>query len=242
MKIAGKTDVGMIRKTNQDTFRIAVLCDGIGFALVCDGMGGVKGGDQASAIAKRMITSVVRDNIRAGMMDDELHDLLLRAIFEANRQIYEQAQNQPEFAGMGTTALAAIITPDCAHIGHVGDSRLYQLHGGQFYQVTRDHSRVQEMIDLGQITPEEARLRPDRNIITRAVGIAPDVDVDLLDLQLSPGDRLLMCSDGLSGLCSDREMGDVLSSHPIEEVTEQLIAAANRKGGYDNITVVVIEN
>ena len=242
MKIAGKTDVGMIRKTNQDTFRIAVLCDGIGFALVCDGMGGVKGGDQASAIAKRMITSVIRDNIQTGMMDDELHDLLLRAIFEANRQIYEQAQNQPEFAGMGTTVLAAIITPDCAYIGHVGDSRLYQLHSGQFYQVTRDHSRVQEMIDLGQITPEEARLRPDRNIITRAVGIAPDVDVDLLDLQLSPGDRLLMCSDGLSGLCSDREMGDVLSSHPIEEVTEQLIAAANRKGGYDNITVVVIEN
>ena len=149
MKIAGKTDVGMIRKTNQDTFRIAVLCDGIGFALVCDGMGGVKGGDQASAIAKRMITSVIRDNIQTGMMDDELHDLLLRAIFEANRQIYEQAQNQPEFAGMGTTALAAIITPDCAYIGHVGDSRLYQLHSGQFYQVTRDHSRVQEMTGRG---------------------------------------------------------------------------------------------
>ena len=143
---------------------------------------------------------------------------------------------------MGTTVLAAIITPECAYIGHVGDSRLYQLHGGQFYQVTRDHSRVQEMIDLGQITPEEARLRPDRNIITRAVGIAPDVDVDLLDLQLSSGDRLLLCTDGLSGLCSDREMGEILSAHPIEEVAGQLILAANRKGGYDNITAVVIEN
>ena len=98
------------------------------------------------------------------------------------------------------------------------------------------------MIDLGQITPEEARLRPDRNIITRAVGIAPDVDVDLLDLQLSSGDRLLLCTDGLSGLCSDREMREILSTHPIEEVAGQLILAANRKGGYDNITAVVIEN
>ena len=176
------------------------------------------------------------------MLDDELHDLLLRAIFEANRNIFEQAQCAPEYTGMGTTVLAAIITPECAYIGHVGDSRLYQLHGGQFYQVTRDHSRVQEMIDLGQITPEEARLRPDRNIITRAVGIAPDVDVDLLDLQLSSGDRLLLCTDGLSGLCSDREMGEILSAHPIEEVAGQLILAANRKGGYDNITAVVIEN
>lgn len=242
MKIAGKTDIGLIRETNQDAFRIAVLSDGIGFALVCDGMGGVKGGDQASSAAKRIITSVIRENIKPGMLDDELHDLLLRAIFEANQHIYETAQLQPQYTGMGTTALAAIITPSCAYIGHVGDSRLYQLHGGEFYQVTRDHSRVQEMIDLGRITPEEARLRPDRNIITRAVGIAADVDVDLLDLQLSPGDRLLLCTDGLSGLCSDREMGEILRTHPIEEVTEQLIAAANRRGGYDNITVVVIEN
>lgn len=242
MKIAGKTDIGRLRETNQDAFRIAVLSDGIGFALVCDGMGGVKGGDQASTAAKRIITSVIRENIKPGMLDDELHDLLLRAIFEANQHIYETAQQQPQYAGMGTTALAAIITPACVYIGHVGDSRLYQLHGGQFYQVTRDHSRVQEMIDLGTITPEEARLRPDRNIITRAVGIAADVDVDLLDLQLSPGDRLLLCTDGLSGLCPDREIGKILGTHPIEEVAEQLISAANNRGGYDNITVVVIEN
>ncbi len=242
MKIAGKTDIGMIRKSNQDAFRISVLGDGIGFALVCDGMGGVNGGDQASAIAKKTITAVVRENIKSDMLDDELHDLLLRAIFEANHAIYDLAQQTPEYAGMGTTVLSAIITPECAYIGHVGDSRLYQLHSGQFYQVTRDHSRVQEMIDLGQITPEEARMRPDRNIITRAVGIAPDVDVDLLDLQLSRGDRLLLCTDGLSGLCSDREMGEILSSHPVEEVAGQLIAAANRKGGYDNITAVVIES
>lgn len=242
MKIAGKTDIGMVRETNQDAFRIAVLADGIGFALVCDGMGGVKGGDEASASAKRIITSIVREGVKEDMTDDELHDLLLRAIYEANRYIYTQSQQNPGLTGMGTTALAAIITPKCAYIGHVGDSRLYQLHAGQFYQVTRDHSRVQELIDMGQITPEEARLRPDRNIITRAVGIASDVDVDLLDLQLTHGDRLLLCTDGLSGLCTDREMSEILSSHPIEEVTEQLIAAANRRGGYDNITVVVIEN
>ena len=111
MKIAGKTDIGMVRKTNQDAFRIAVLCDGIGFALVCDGMGGVNGGDQASAIARKTITAVIRENIKPDMLDDELHDLLLRAIFEANRNIFEQAQCAPEYTGMGTTVLAAIITP-----------------------------------------------------------------------------------------------------------------------------------
>lgn len=241
MKIAGKTDIGMVRATNQDTFCIEALGQDLGLALVCDGMGGARGGDRASAMARRTITNVIRSGCREAVSQGSIHDLLLKALYEANRAIYMVSLAEPDCRGMGTTAVAALVTPDTAYVAHVGDSRLYQLRGEEFFQVTRDHSRVQEMVDEGSITPDEARVHPDRNMITRAVGVDRDVDVDLLDLPLQPGDKLLLCSDGLSGICTDREIAGVLYTLPAEEAVEELIHLANTGGGYDNITAVIVE-
>ena len=241
MKLAGKTDIGMIRSTNQDTFRIEALGEDLGFALVCDGMGGVQGGDRASAIAERTISDVVRNGCTKNLADGTVHDLLLRAVYEANRSIWLAAQAEPELQGMGTTVIAALLTPDTAYIAHVGDSRLYQLRGEQFFQVTRDHSQVQRLVDDGIITPEEARTHPSRNIITRAVGVDRDVDVDLLDLPLEPGDKLLICTDGLSGVCEESVIAEAVYGLPAEESVEHLVQLANMGGGYDNITAVVAE-
>lgn len=241
MKIAGKTDIGMIRSTNQDTFRIEALNENLGLALVCDGMGGVQGGDRASALARRTITNVIRSGCSAALAEGTIHDLLLQAVYEANRAIWLEAMAEPELHGMGTTVVAAVITADTAFVAHVGDSRLYQLRDGQFFQVTKDHSRVQQLVDEGAITPEEARVHPDRNVITRAVGVACDVDVDLLDLPLQPGDKLLFCTDGLSGICEDSVIAEALYGLPAEEAAEHLIHLANMGGGYDNITVVIVE-
>lgn len=241
MKIAGKTDIGLVRSTNQDTFRIEALGENQGLALVCDGMGGVRGGDKASAIARRAITNVIRAGCAQAGQEESIHDLLLRAVYEANQAIYLAAQQEPDYTGMGTTVVLAVVQPDCAYIAHVGDSRLYQLRGDQFFQVTRDHSRVQEMLDEGSITPDEARVHPDRNVITRAVGVGRDVDVDLLTLPLEAGDKLLLCSDGLSSICADQEIARILYDYPAEEAVEQLVHLANAGGGYDNITVVIVE-
>lgn len=241
MKLAGKTDIGMVRSTNQDTFRIEALDENLGLALICDGMGGVQGGDRASALARRTITGVIRAGCADAVARGTVHDLLLQAVYEANRAIYLEAMVDPELHGMGTTAVTAVITPDMAYIAHVGDSRLYQLRGEQFFQVTRDHSRVQQLLDEGAITPAEALTHPDRNVITRAVGVDRDVDVDLLDLPLQPGDKLLLCTDGLSGICEDTVIAGALYGLPAEEAADHLIHLANMGGGYDNITVVIAE-
>lgn len=241
MKLAGKTDIGMIRSTNQDTYRIEALADDLGLALICDGMGGVQGGDRASTLAKRIITDVIRKGCADAAAKGTVHDLLLQALYEANRAIYLEAMASQELHGMGTTAIVALITPGMAYVAHVGDSRLYQLRGDQFFQVTKDHSRVQQLVDEGVITPEEARVHPDRNVITRAVGVGRDVDVDLLDLPLEPGDRLLFCTDGLSGICEDTVIAGALYGLPPEEAADHLIHLANMGGGYDNITVVIAE-
>lgn len=243
MNIAGKTDIGMVRSTNQDTFRIEALGESAGMALVCDGMGGARAGDKASALARRHITDVIRASSfgRVAMEEAEVQQLMLSAIHTANSTIYRLAQQELSYAGMGTTVVLALLTAQQAYIAHVGDSRLYLLRKGRFSQVTTDHSRVQELVDHGFITSDEARVHPQRNVITRAVGTRMDVDVDLLTLPVEPGDRLLLCSDGLTTVCEDDAIADVVFRFAPGEAVEQLIQMANTAGGYDNITAVVAE-
>lgn len=237
MKIAGKTDIGQVRSTNQDTFHIEFFDSGTALVLVCDGMGGVRGGDKASSAAKETISALVRSRIS----ESGPHELLTEAINEANRVILDEARQEPDFAGMGTTVVAALLTETLACIAHVGDSRLYLLRDGRLTQITRDHSRVQELVEAGKITREEAWRHPDRNIITRAVGVAKKVEIDLQDLPLQPGDKLLLCTDGLSGLCTGREIAEVLAGMPAEDAVEELVRRANAAGGYDNITAAIAE-
>ena len=242
MKIVGKTDIGRVRNTNQDAFKILALGAGAGLALVCDGMGGASGGDRASALAKEVITEVVCARYRDDMGPDAVKIAVREAVMEANRRIYETAQEDPALQGMGTTVVLALLYQNHAYIAHVGDSRLYCFRDGALSQLTRDHSFIQELLDQGKISKDEAKVHPSKNIITRAGGVQWDVELDFHVLELCPGDRLLLCTDGLSNACSDAEIAALLGSRPAEEAAEELIRSANRSGGHDNVTVVIVES
>ncbi len=242
MKIVGKTDVGMVRDTNQDAFKILALGQGAGLALVCDGMGGAQGGDTASYIAKKVIAETIQEKYCDTMGAEAAKILVRESVLQANHAIYQTAREDAELAGMGTTVVLALLYQNHAYVAHVGDSRLYRYRDHQLTQLTRDHSYIQEMVDRGELSPDQARVHPDRNFITRAVGIQWDVEIDLHVLELEPGDRLLLCTDGLSSTCTDEQIGEVLSQNPLEESAEILVRLANQGGGHDNITVVIVES
>jgi protein phosphatase len=242
--LVGKTDVGMVRDHNEDS--LAVESD-IGLGVVADGMGGHAGGEMASAIAVKSITSWVRENI--GKVDEwdanpsgespQLR-ILSQAIQRSCADIHQAARENPVLSGMGTTVVSVWVRGTRAAIGHVGDSRVYLARNGHVLQVTDDHSLVNEQIKAGVISPEQARHSRFKNIITRSVGFEPDVAVDSYVMELSPGDKMLLCSDGLSNFVEATEVGGILQGS-IEEAPDKLIALANRRGGDDNITALCLE-
>jgi serine/threonine protein phosphatase PrpC len=225
---AGTTDVGRQRHTNED----ALLVSPPVFA-VADGMGGAKAGEVASRVA----TEVFQED----RSDDEPPERRLAEIArEANRRIYKLAAEDESRRGMGTTLTAAIVSGYDVSLGHVGDSRAYRLRDGRLEQITKDHSLVAELERTGQISSEAAEHHPQRSIITRALGPEPDVEVDTCTVPGRGGDVYLLCSDGLTGMVSDEEVGSVLrQSSSLEEAAEALVRAANQSGGKDNITVVL---
>lgn len=242
MKIAAKTDVGLLRSQNQDMYGAGELAGGIGWAVVCDGMGGAAGGAIASEMAVRGIADRIVSVCREGMPASMVRNLLVAAVENTNTGIYDIASSDRELRGMGTTAVAAIILGNEISIAHVGDSRAYKISPeGEITQLTHDHSVVQEMVDRGRLSPEQAREHPDRNIITRAIGVGEKVTPDFICDYLEPGDRVLICTDGLSGYVSDEEMVELISSGSFDECAVRLVGRANANGGGDNITVVVIE-
>jgi PPM family protein phosphatase len=230
---AGGTDVGQVRDGNEDAYLVA---DSV-FA-VADGMGGHLAGEIASAKALEPIEAL------DGKVYPDATDAvtaLRDAVVQANATVSKMAQDEPLYRGMGTTLTAVMVEGRRLHIAHVGDSRAYLLRDGHFSQLTDDHTLVQHLIDEGQITPEEAATHPQRSIITRAIGVARDVDVDSMTLDLQPGDQILLCSDGLTGVVSDRAIGEALTSHADEDaIIRGLIDQANEGGGPDNITVVLL--
>lgn len=242
---AGKTDVGMVRDHNEDSFAID---EQIGLYVVADGMGGHAGGEMASAIAVRAIPEWVRDHkveldgwesAKAG--ESPQARILSSAIQRSCFEIHDAASKNPELQGMGTTVVSVWVQGERAAVGHVGDSRVYLFRGPQVMQVTDDHSLVNEQIKAGVITLEQARHSRFKNIITRSVGFESDVAVDCHLLELNVGDRMLLCSDGLSNFIEASELGGVVISSALEEIPPRLIALANSRGGDDNITVVCLE-
>jgi PPM family protein phosphatase len=224
----GRTDVGRQRSVNEDSLVLAPP-----FFAVADGMGGAKAGEVASAMAAETFEGEADSGEPAEAQ-------LTRILREANRRIYELAVSDDSHRGMGTTVTAAKVTGDEISLGHVGDSRAYRLRDGELEQVTRDHSLVAELERSGQITPEAAEHHPQRSIITRALGPEPDVQVDTYTLAGRVGDLFLICSDGLTSMISDEELGSILrSSDSLDEAAESLVRAANQSGGKDNITVVM---
>ena len=239
MQIFSKTDRGRVRTDNQDAYFAGKITDDSVFAVVCDGMGGANAGNVASELAVRHISEYVIRSYRDGMNMTDTEKTLKNAIVSANISLYDKAVNNAELAGMGTTAVAVFVKDSTAVIAHVGDSRIY-LVNGEIKQLTRDHSVVQSLIESGKITPEDAKVHPRKNVITRALGAEEDVAVDSDCLNLSNGDTLLLCSDGLTNFLDDKDILTVFQNNDISAVAERLVEEANKNGGGDNITVVTV--
>ena len=239
MNISALTDIGGYRETNQDKYDFGTFPSGDSWAVVCDGMGGVSGGQIASELCVERVASAIKRGYRENLSVKAARNLLQSAITTANTVVFEKAQAEPEYHGMGTTVVAVIVVKSIAIIAHVGDSRAYHIAGNIIKQITKDHSLVQLMIDNGKITPEEALTHPDKNIITRAVGVVNFVDVDFDVSDLKSGEKLLICTDGLSGSVNDEEMISITNEYS-NSSAEKLVEKALLNGSRDNVTVVVM--
>lgn len=230
---SGATDVGRVRRANEDSLYI-----GDSVFAVADGMGGHLAGEVASALALKPIQELdgkVFPDAAAAVQ------ALRDAVVLANAEVVAKAQDEPSYRGMGTTLTAAMLEGRRVHVAHVGDSRAYLLRDGRFSQLTDDHTLVQHLIDEGQITQEEAASHPQRSIVTRAIGVSREIDVDAMSLDLQPEDQLLLCSDGLTGVVSDQDICDELVRWDDPDATlKRLIDMANHAGGPDNITALLL--
>lgn len=240
MKIFSRTDKGMVRSSNQDAELYGIFENGDVWAVVCDGMGGANGGSVASNTAVNEIADKLRDTYECGMSGNAVRDMIDKAIQAANIKVYIEAQEDLSLRGMGTTVVAVIISGDTAYIAHAGDSRVYLLTEKAIRQLTTDHSVVQAMVDRGELTVDEARHHPRKNLITRALGVKPKLDIDYCECPFAEGDIILMCSDGLSNYVDEIEMYNILRSNDGRTAVDKLIDTANANGGGDNITAVAI--
>lgn len=243
MKIVAKTDIGKVRENNQDSYAAGELPGGVAWAVVCDGMGGAAGGNVASSTAVKIISEQITAAYRPSMGVTSIKNLLLSAITAANISVYDISRANPELEGMGTTVVTAVVADGTACIAHAGDSRAYMLmHGGELRQLTKDHSMVQELVETGKITPNEAKVHPRKNIITRALGVRSEVQIDFCAEDIEAEDVLLLCTDGLTNYVENSEICALASDGRYYEYAERMVARANANGGGDNITVVAISD
>ena len=245
MKLFGVTDVGCHRKDNQDCYVLRELSGQAALLVVCDGMGGAQAGSVASSVAAEAFAAAVEEQFDAGAPKDDpgwWDDILAVACSRANRQVYDLSLTNPEYDGMGTTLVAAIALPGVSHVVNVGDSRCYLIEHEMIRQVTVDHSLVQLLVDRGEITAEEARVHPRKNLITRALGVDSEVDCDLLLIETGPGSRLLLCSDGLTNVLTDQVLLQTsLDEAGPEGLCGRLLRMTLERGAPDNVTVVLAQ-
>lgn len=241
MQIIGNTDVGRTRIANEDAFKFGSFDDGTSWAIVCDGMGGVHGGKIASSTTIDMVVQKIRKCYNPSMGISSIENLLLSSITTANCIVYDRGAGDKELEGMGTTIVAVIVKNNEACIAHVGDSRAYLLSGNSIKLITKDHSLVQEMLDMGEITQTEFEHHPRKNIITRAIGVDEKIDIEFNTIEFKSGDALILCSDGLSGLIDKEDMLKIYKETDFEKLADRYIEIANDNGGVDNITVVIMK-
>ncbi len=241
MNAFGITDKGKVRSVNQDSYHLSIAPNGeYVLAALCDGMGGVHGGEIASTIAADSFMQYAEDMLRSEPTS-EATQILREATAYANAKVYDRAFRDDSCRGMGTTLVAALVRPDDATVVNIGDSRCYWLADGQLQQVTRDHSLVQNMVDRGLITEEEARSHPRKNVIMRAVGLERTIRSDIFRLDIRSGDALLLCSDGLSNLVSSGEMESLLLANSDDDVVcRELLRMALERGAPDNVTLALV--
>lgn len=239
MQIFSKIDIGRVRSSNQDAFFTGELSDGSAFAVVCDGMGGANAGNIASETAVKGISEYVLKSYRTSMSPEDVAKMFSNAISSVNIEIYDMSLKSPDLSGMGTTAVVVLVRDSFAVIAHVGDSRAY-LIGEEISQITRDHSIVQTLLESGKLTPNEAKMHPKKNVITRALGAEENVNSDCEIIDINTGQSLLICTDGLSNFVEATDILNTFNNYKIENVASTLVDLANENGGGDNIAVVTI--
>lgn len=241
MEAWGLTDVGNVREQNQDSYRIVPLAAETILAVVCDGMGGAKSGNVASRLACEVFSEEVRRSFRAEMTPAEMREMLRTAAHLANASVFEHSQLSEEFAGMGTTLVSALMRPETAVVLNIGDSRAYLLNSDGVRCITTDHSLVELMVQRGELTPEQAKNHPGKNLITRAVGTEKQVTADVFCVPLRKGDNLLLCTDGLSNQMADQEiLFEVVHGIRKDDCCQRLLEIAKSRGAPDNVTSVLI--
>jgi len=241
MQSWGLTDPGCVRKQNQDAYQIEQLDRTTMLCVVCDGMGGAKSGNIASRLASEVFVEEVKRSWKPGMEQDKVDQMLRSAVKLANFTVYDQAVQFEEFEGMGTTLVAALIRGKKATVVNVGDSRCYGIDRGGIHQISRDHSLVQLMVDRGELTPEMSKSYPGKNLITRAIGTEPIVMCDLFHEEVTKGDYLLLCSDGLSNMMDDQEiLFEVVHGVNKKQCCKRLLDIAKNRGAPDNVTGILV--
>lgn len=244
MKLFGLTDTGLVRRENQDSYAIRELDSDLAIAVVCDGMGGAQAGNVASAVAVEAFSAALESSCREGLPPDRQskEELMRAACRTANAQVYRLSCDNPEYRGMGTTLVAALVLSHEIYIVNVGDSRGYIWHGGALTQITSDHSLVQAMVDRGDITQESARTHPKKNLITRALGIEETVKADVYCVERGEGSVLLLCSDGLSNVLPDKVLqAELARKAPPDAAARRLLALSVEQGAPDNVTVILAQ-
>ena len=247
LEVASCTDPGMVRSHNEDS----IASDPAnGLVVLADGMGGYNAGEVASGMATTVITTEIQQllaKVQPFQIDEETKQpvagrMIRDQVLKANTSIYQAAQSQPQYAGMGTTLVVCLFYDNKMTVGHLGDSRLYMLRGGKFSQVTRDHSLLQEQIDSGIITAEQAKHAQHKNLVTKALGIDPAVEPEIREYATKPGDVYLLCSDGLCDMVDDEDMGMTLQAlgGNLKLAAQQLVQMANDNGGKDNVSVILV--
>jgi len=248
IEIVNLSDVGLKRPHNEDS---SISDIDKGLLILADGMGGYKAGEIASAIAVTSTYEQIRKGLQqikpgqtdadTGLSDESM--LVKKSIIDANSKIYSTATNESSCQGMGTTIVIALLHDNIMTVAHVGDSRMYRVRGNNFEQITRDHSLIQELIDRGFYTPEEAAENTPKNLVTRALGIENKVEVDVIEEVISPGDIYLLCSDGLNDMVEDEEIHLTLSKYSanLVQAAEELVQKANANGGKDNTSIILMK-
>ena len=241
MQSWGLTDLGCVRKQNQDAYRIEKLDRHSLLGVVCDGMGGAKSGNVASSLAIEVFVEEVRRCWTSNMEQDKIDQMLTGAAKLANFTVFDQSRQFEEFDGMGTTLVAVLVKGRRATVVNVGDSRAYGIDRSGIRQITVDHSLVQMMVDRGELTPELAKTYPGKNFITRAIGTEPTIQSDLYHLEANKGDYFLLCSDGLSNILDDQEiLFEVVHGVNKQHCCQRLLNIAKNRGAPDNVTSVLV--
>lgn len=240
LKLVGRTDIGIMRDNNQDSYTMCELENGAVLAVVCDGMGGAAEGALASSEAVKVIKERITERYHDSMSDISVKSLLVSAVESANKHIYDLSLTDEKYEGMGTTVVVALAAGTYVYIVHAGDSRAYRITGGEIAQLTRDHSVVQRMLENGEITADEVADHPSKHIITRALGVDNEIRTDFCQENFDDGDVIILCSDGLSNFVSDDDILRFSQDGNFYGFADKLVNLANKNGGADNITVVAV--